>query len=72
VTVPLGDPTAVDPGALTVTVAVKVALCPETIGPGDVAMEILVPACWTVCVTPAETGLGLKFASPLVYAAVIV
>jgi hypothetical protein len=60
-TVPVGDP---DAGALTVTVAVKVTLCPETEGLTDELSEVVVGPWFTLWVSGAEV-LVLKLASPL-------
>jgi len=67
VTVPLGVP---DPGALALTVAVKITFCPNTEGVSDVATLVLVSALFTTCVKSADV-LPLKLPSPL-YTAVIV
>jgi hypothetical protein len=45
VTVPVGVPA---PGATGTTVAVKVAVCPNTVGSGDEATEVVVSARLTV------------------------
>jgi hypothetical protein len=67
VTVPLGVP---DPGALALTVAVKVTFCPNTEGVSDVPTLVLVSVLFTTCVKSADV-LPLKLPSPL-YTAVIV
>src|ERR1700680_1084423 len=60
-TVPVGVP---EPGALAVTVAVKVTLCPDAEGLTDELNAVVVTAWLTTCVSGAEV-LGLKLASPL-------
>jgi hypothetical protein len=60
-TVPDGVP---DPGALAVTVAVKVTDCPDTDGLADEETAILLPHCLMVCVTTPEM-LGSKKSLPL-------
>jgi hypothetical protein len=67
VTVPLGVP---DPGALALTVAVNVTLCPNTDGVSEVATLVLLFAWFTTCVKSADV-LPLKLPSPP-YTAVIV
>src|SRR5438128_90397 len=66
VTAPMGDSTAVLPGLLAVTVAVKVTTWPETEGLAAEATTVLVLALLTVWVMAGEAGLALKFLSPLV------
>jgi len=61
VTLPAG--TAV-PGALAVTVAVKVTLWPCLDGLSDEVTELVVASLFTVCVS-ADDVLGLKVALPL-------
>ena len=65
-TVPVGVPA---PGAVTVTVAVNVTLCPKTDGLRDEARLVLVDALLTTWLTTALV-LVLKFALPT-YVAVI-
>src|SRR5258707_15205402 len=48
VTTPVGVATAVLPGALIVTVAVKVTACPDADGLAEEATTVLVPALPTV------------------------
>jgi hypothetical protein len=60
VIVPVGVPL---PGALTVTVAVKVTDCPDTDGLADELREVVVLALVTVWVSTADV-LPLKFPSP--------
>ena len=50
VTVPVRLATAVEPGGVTLTVAVKVTGCPESDGLPEVTTTVLVPALFTVCV----------------------
>jgi hypothetical protein len=50
-------------GALPVTVAVKVTLCPNALGLADELRTMLVAPPLTVCATPAE-ALPLKRLSP--------
>jgi hypothetical protein len=59
-TVPVGDPA---PGAVTVTVPVKVILCPKTDGFADEVRLVAVAALLTTCDT-AVLVLPLKFAFP--------
>src|SRR5437867_4459692 len=59
-TVPLGVPA---PGAVAVTVAVNVTLCPNTAGFPDEVRAVLVLAWLTTCDT-AELVLVAKFVSP--------
>src|SRR5947209_3923440 len=66
VTVPVGDAAAVLPGALTLTVAVKVTAWPNTEGLTEAVTTVLVSALLTVWVTAAEATLALKLPSPLV------
>jgi hypothetical protein len=66
VTVPVGVPA---PGRVTVTVAVKVTLCPTADGFGDEVRLVLVLALFTTCET-AVLVLVLKSALPP-YCAVI-
>jgi len=66
VTVPVGVPA---PGATTVTVAVKLTLCPTADGFGDEVTLVLVLALFTTCETAALV-LVLKLALPR-YVAVI-
>jgi len=49
--VPVGDP---EPGLLAVRVAVKVTLCPKTLGLPEVATTILVAAWSILSVSTAE------------------
>ena len=65
-TVPVGVPA---PGAVTVTVAVNVVLCPNTAGLTEEASPVAVAARFTVCVGNAPV-LAAKLASPL-YSALI-
>ena len=67
VTVPVGVPV---PGAVGVTVAVKVTDWPKTEGLTEETPAVVVPALLTVCVKLGEV-LVLKLASPL-YTAVMV
>src|SRR6185436_15181782 len=67
VIVPLGVPA---PGAVAVTVAVKVTVWPKTDGFGVEASVVAVLALFTVCVPLADV-LALKLASPA-YTAVTV
>jgi hypothetical protein len=60
VTVPVGVP---EPGALAVTVAVKVTTCPDPEGLTDELNAVVVAAWLTTCVSGAEV-LALKLASP--------
>jgi len=60
VTVPLGVP---DPGALALTVAVNVTLCPNTDGVSEVATLVLLFAWFTTCVSVGEV-LPVKLPSP--------
>jgi len=50
VTEPVGLPTAVEPGGLTLTVAVKVTSCPNSDGLAEDTTTVLVLAWLTVCV----------------------
>ena len=61
VTVPVGVPV---PGAVGVTVAVKVTDWPKTEGLTEEITTVVVPALLTVCVKFAEV-LVLKLTSPL-------
>src|ERR1700687_2970218 len=63
VTVPLGLATAVLPGLLTLTVAVKVTVWPDTDGLTDEDTVVVVLALLTTWVSEAE--LPVKFSSPL-------
>jgi len=63
VTVPLGPPAAVVPGAFTVTVAVKVTDCPDDDGLDEEETVMLVLAWLTVWVKAAEV-LVVKLLSP--------
>ena len=60
-TLPVGVPA---PGAVTLTVAVKVTFCPKTDGLGALLRVVLVPAVATVLVTALEVLL-LKLPSPM-------
>src|SRR5258707_1310176 len=66
VTVPVGEAAAVLPGALTVTVAVKVTVWPKTEGLEEAVTTVVVSAWLTVGWTAGEAALGLKLPSPLV------
>ena len=69
---PVGYATAVLPGLTTLTVAVNITDWPCTERSSRRGDQLaLVFALLTTWVTAAEVGLGTKFASPLVYAAVI-
>jgi hypothetical protein len=59
------DPTGTEPlpGAVTVTVDVKVTDCPETDGLSEEVKTELVLAAFTVCEAPLDV-LVEKFASP--------
>ena len=61
VTVPVGMPV---PGAVAITVAVKVTDCPKTEGLIDELTAVVVLALLTVCVKVDE-ALALKLPSPL-------
>ena len=61
VTVPVGVP---EPGATTVTVALKVTDCPGAEGLSEDTTAVEVEALFTVCVK-AEEVLPWKFGSPL-------
>jgi hypothetical protein len=63
VTVPLGPPAAVVPGAFTVTVAVKITDCPDDDGLGEEETVVPVLAWPTVKVKAAEL-LAAKVLSP--------
>src|SRR2546427_218843 len=65
-TVPVAVP---DPGATALTVAVKVADWPTTVGFAEAVSAVVVSGLFAVCVTAAEV-LVLKLPSPL-YTAVI-
>ena len=60
-TVPVGVPL---PGAVGLTVAVKVTDWPKTEGFADVTTAVVVPSCLTVWLTAAEV-LVVKLGSPL-------
>ena len=60
-TLPVGAPA---PGAVTLTVAVKLTVCPKTDGFGPLPRLVVVPAVATVLVTALEV-LVLKLPSPL-------
>src|ERR1700674_2513113 len=66
VTVPVGVP---EPGAFAVTVAVKVAACPNTAGLADAASAVALAAWFTAWLSAADV-LVVKLASPL-YTAVM-
>src|SRR5437773_2330687 len=53
VTVPDRAAAVVEPGGLTVTVAVKVTVWPDTAGLAEEARTVLVAAAFTVCVSAA-------------------
>ena len=53
VTVPVRAAACVEPGGLTVTVAVKVTVWPDTAGLAEEARTVLVAAAFTVCVSAA-------------------
>src|SRR3989442_4893679 len=63
VTVPAGVAAAVLPGMLTLTVAVKVTLCPAADGLTDDVTLTVVAALLTVCAR--EALLVMKYLSPL-------
>ena len=63
VTVPLGPPAAVVPGAFTLTVAVKVTDCPDDDGLEEEETVMLVLAWLTVWEKAAEV-LSAKLLSP--------
>ena len=54
VTVPAGVPV---PGAVALTVAVKVTLCPNTLGLDDDVSAVVVAACCTTCATAADVDV---------------
>ena len=64
VAVPAGLPAAVVPGALTLTVAVKVTDCPGTDGFAEELTEVLVPALFTVCPFASVPLLPVKLLLP--------
>ena len=64
VTVPLGLPGAVVPGALTLTVAVKVTSCPEDDGLAEELTTVVVLALLTVCPPESVPLLPIKLLSP--------
>src|SRR5207245_1210778 len=64
ITTPLGLATAVLPGLLIVSVAVKVTPCPACEGLAEKLTTALVLALFTVCVRAVEV-LGLKLPSPV-------
>jgi len=63
-TVPVGEATAVVPGAVTFTVAVKVTDCPNTDGLAEELKLVVVSALFTTCDT-GELVLAMKPLSPL-------
>jgi hypothetical protein len=63
VTEPVGVPA---PGATAATVAVKVTVCPYTLGLAEELTDVVVLAWFTVCVSGAAVlSLSLKLPSPL-------
>ncbi len=62
-TVPVGVP---EPGALAVTVAVKVTVCPTLATPGEAPAAVVVPSLLTTWLMDVEAELALKLPSPLV------
>jgi hypothetical protein len=62
ITTPDGLATAVLPGLLTVTVAVKVVVCPDTAGAAEETTAVMVLPLLTVCVKLAV--LAMKVLSP--------
>src|SRR5947209_250692 len=65
VTVPVGLAAAVLPGALTVTVAVKVTNCPDADGLGEEVTAVLLLALLTICPPGRVPELLAKLLSPL-------
>src|SRR5438876_2545129 len=64
-TLPPGLATALLPGEVMVTVAMKVTACPETDVLTEELSAVLVPALMTDCPFISEPLLGAKLLSPL-------
>ena len=60
---PVGVP---EPGALAVTVAVKVTVCPTFAKLGEALAAVVVLSLLTTWLIAVEAGLALKLPSPLV------
>ena len=71
--VKLIDPVGMPPaGAVGLTTAVKVVVCPKNDGPGDDVTAMLVPAGFTTCGTAESSSeLGRKLPSPEYEAAIV-